>query len=95
MNGGPSQFARVLATLPYDSPLADRLWENMSFEEAMALPIVDPVAASAFSRSRAYGELLEGSLARTDDMLTRVECCGVAKVFCTCTVGEDIFGDGK
>lgn len=80
-----------------DLPLADRqsmnvfidvwneLGENMSFEQAMALPVVDPVAASAFARSRAYGELLEASLARTDDMLTRAECCGVAKVFCVCT----------
>ncbi|WP_088472604.1 hypothetical protein [Sphingopyxis witflariensis] len=28
MNGGASQFARVLATLPYDTPLADR-WHQL------------------------------------------------------------------
>lgn len=79
-----------------DLPLADRqsidcfidvwnqLGENLSFEQAMALPVVDPVASAAFARSRAYGELLDASLARTDGMLARAECCGVAKVFCVC-----------
>lgn len=80
----------------FDTPLADRqsidcfidvwnqLGENLSFEQAMALPVVDPVAAAAFARSRAYGELLHASLVRTDDMLARAECCGVANVFCSC-----------
>jgi hypothetical protein len=84
----------------HDLPLADRqsmnvfidVWNeqggNISLAKAESLTVVDPVAEEAFARSRAYGELLDASLVRTDDMLARAECCGVARVFCVC-IGDE------
>lgn len=96
MNGGQSQMVRVFASLDA-APLADR---NIGFDEAMDADCTDPVAAAHFARSRAFGEMLLGSLERTDAMLSPC-ACGMATVFCACTdclarYGEDIFGeDGK
>ncbi|SNT20114.1 hypothetical protein [Sphingopyxis indica] len=85
MNGGLSQFARVSASVK--TSFAETPCLNLSFDEAMNLPVTDPVASAHFARSRHYGELLNDSLARTDAMLAPCDC-GRPAVFCLREIGQ-------
>ncbi len=86
MTSRTAQLARVYASLDAE-PTHDRMWENMSFEEAMSLPVVDPVVVEAGAKARAYGELLKASLARTDAMMAPC-ACGCPSVFCLADIGQ-------
>lgn len=76
-------YARDTALLPADLPLADR--QSIDFLAA---------ANDLDDACNALAHFLTGEVVKADARLAPCECGHVA-MFCACTVGEDIFGDGK
>lgn len=73
MTGGLQQFARQLA--------------NVSLDQALSAPVVDPVFQAINAKASAYAERLSESLARTDAMLSQCPC-GRPSVFCLRDIGQ-------